>query len=510
MKRILFILGTCILTTLTSCVKSETESFTADKLNDMEFYAGCVSKTILDGNSVLWQCGDAVSIFDGTYNNKFITDTDGNGAVFSGKARAAETYYAVYPYNADFSLNSGKIRAVIPTIQTAFLDGFAPEMNVSVGMTDDTYLEMKNVCGYVKFRITRSDITSVNIISAGAENIAGNFEISFDSDGIPSCKSTSQSDRKVMMTQSGEPFVPGCYIFCLAPTKLSAGVRFEFTTNDGKIYRKVVSALTAIKRRTPSYVGVIDVDIEEVAPELALDPSTKTTVSPGVTYTNIYLNTNCSGVTATVQQGATLENVSVSKISDSNFTVSFNNPSTGPEDFKTATIKFSANGVADLSVTIRQSSYLILDLSDSSNPYGVPGTADDVERTIVQGGYTFKYSHCKWYKSNNFMFAGTNGGNTYISFPAISGLTLTAVDITYKYFNTSTHKLNGYITLYGDSDTRLTEKVNNELVTEGLKTKHLVLGTGADGVQPLPNTAYQFWSTQAANSLMTQIALTYE
>ena len=108
------------------------------------------------------------------------------------------------------------------------------------------------------------------------------------------------------------------------------------------------------------------------------------------------------------------------------------------------------------------------------------------------------------------MFAGTNGGNTYISFPAISGLTLTAVDITYKYFNTSTHKLNGYITLYGDSDTRLTEKVNNELVTEGLKTKHLVLGTGADGVQPLPNTAYQFWSTQAANSLMTQIALTYE
>ena len=110
------------------------------------------------------------------------------------------------------------------------------------------------------------------------------------------------------------------------------------------------------------------------------------------------------------------------------------------------------------------------------------------------------------------MFAGTNGGNTYISFPAIVGLTLKYVDITYVYYNTSTNKLNGYITEYKNSDVRLTDKVNNELVSaeEKVKTKHLVLGTHPDGEQPKVNTAYQFWSTQSANSLMIQIRLSYE
>lgn len=513
MRNSLAILTLLSVISFASCCKQETNDCSNDvTLNAMEFYAGCVSKTALDGQTVLWQNNDAISIFDGVGNNKFITSSEGSGAIFRGNAREAEVYYAVYPYNQDFTLTGEKLTVVIPTNQPPVQDGFASGINVSVGKTSDDYLEMKNICGYVKFRITRSDVTSVSILSMGTENLAGVYDVTFDSESNPVSKTTQMSDRKVSMASPEGCITPGNYMFCLAPTKLAAGVKFQFRTTGGKIYEKVVSGLTAIVRRTPTYVGIIDTDVNEVALTLGLDPSTKTTVSPGLAETNIYLNTNCEGVTASVAPGATLSNVSLTKVSDSNFVVSFDNDSTGPEDFNVATIVFSAAGADDVNVTIRQNGYLILDLSDTTNPYVVPGTADDVEREIVQGGYTFKYSHCKWYKSNNFMFAGTNGGNTYISFPAIQDLTLKFVDITYVYVNTSTHKLNGYITEYKNSSVKLTEKVNNELVTadEGEKTKHLVLGTHPDGEQPKVNTAYQFWSTQAANSLMTQIKLSYE
>lgn len=504
------IAAAALLPLLFSCNRQEAENPCGDAtLQEMEFCAGCASRTMLDGNAVLWQSGDAISIFDGVNNTKFSTSSSGASALFRGRAKVAEIYYAVYPYNREFSLSDGVLSVSIPLSQTACLGGFAPGMNLSVGCTADTQLEMKNVCGYVKFRLTRSDITAVSILAAGGESLAGEFAVSFNADGTPVCSATAHSDRQASMAPGEGCFDAGDYLFCLAPAKLSAGVKFQYSTSDGKLYQKSVSALTAISRRTPAYVGPIDTGGEEIQATLVLDPATRTTLSPGQTSTNIYLDTNCSGVTATLQ-GATLENVSITKISDANFKLSFTNPSSGPEDFKTATLVFRATGVDDLSVTLRQNGLLALDLSDQSNPYGVPEATDDTERTIAQGGYTFKYAHCKWYKSKYFMFTGVNGGNTYVAFPAISGLTLRELDITYIYYNTSTNKLNGFVTLYGDSTVRLTDKVNNELVTaeEKVKTRHLVLGK--EDIQPQENTSYQFWSYQAANSLMTRITLYYE
>lgn len=499
-----------VLLTVISCTKQGTPVSDNDYV-DLEFTAGS-TKTILDGQNVLWQSGDAISIFDGYSNNEFTTANTGSNAVFKGHAHLNTMYYAVYPYSAENAFSGSKFTVEIPLTQSAVADGFAPGSNVSVGKTETSVLDMKNICGYVKFGIRGSNVKSVSINSVGVEKLAGKFEVSYDKKDNPVCTAIEGSDRKVSLVPSESVFTPGDYMFCLAATKLSSGVSLTYKTTDGKVYRKTVSILDAITRCTPVYVGIIEHNAEELTPTLQLDPATKTSVFPGDKSMNIYLNTTCDDVTASVKDGATLTDINVEKVSESNFRVSFSNSSTDPAVYKNATIVFKATGVADLEVPIRQNGVLTLDLSDKTNPYGVPDTADDVERTIVQNGYTFKYSHCKFYKNTWFMFSGINGGNTYISFPAISGLTLKAVDYTNQWNKNTTSKLNGYVTLYGDSSVKLTKKVENETVSqdEGTKVKHLVLGTYDSSVQPQENTAYQFWSGQAANSFPIKIELYYE
>lgn len=496
------------LLAMISCTKQGTPVSDNDYVA-LEFTAGS-TKTILDGQNVLWQSGDAISIFDGYSNNEFTTANTGSNAVFKGHAHLNTMYYAVYPYSAENAFSGSKFTVEIPLAQSAVADGFAPGSNVSVGKTETSVLDMKNICGYVKFGIRGSNVKSVSINSVGVEKLAGKFEVSYDKKDNPVCTAIEGSDRKVSLVPSESVFTPGDYMFCLAATKLSSGVSLTYKTTDGKVYRKTVSILDAITRCTPVYVGIIEHDAEELTPTLQLDPATKTSVFPGDKSMNIYLNTTCDDVTASVKDGATLTDIHVEKVSESNFLVSFSNSSTDPAVYKNATIVFKATGVADLEVPIRQNGVLTLDLSDEANPYGVPSSADNVERTIVQNGYTFKYSHCKWYKSNNFQFTSDGTNSAYIAFPAISGLTLKVVDYTYIYYNTSTNKLNGYITLYGDSDVRLTDKVNNERVLEEekVKTRRLVLGKG--DLLPQPNTSYQFWAIQAASSLPTGIDLYYE
>lgn len=125
----------------------------------MEFTAGTpgTRTAINSDNSVSWTDNDAISVFDGTYNNEF-TISSGVGsssATFSGTAIESDTYYALYPYSADAACSGNIISSVLPENQFGGYNTFTPGTNPSVAVSDGNTLAFHNVAGLV--RVTLPD-----------------------------------------------------------------------------------------------------------------------------------------------------------------------------------------------------------------------------------------------------------------------------------------------------------------------------------------------------------------
>lgn len=152
---------------------------------------------LADGNSIAFEAGDRISIFDGAYNNCEFTQhgeigTDGS-ATFTGKVKnVADSYYALYPYMPDveFDTGSNKIGStlgenrhpvIIPEQQKAVAGSFDPQAFISVASStkvsnSEHSVTFRNICALVKFTVPESvgDFTFEKaVIESGTRVIAG-------------------------------------------------------------------------------------------------------------------------------------------------------------------------------------------------------------------------------------------------------------------------------------------------------------------------------------------------
>lgn len=125
-----------------------------------------------------WKANDAISILGtATGNQKFTTDAAGASVEFSGLANIEDkTLYAVYPYDANITLNTdGTLAGVrIPEIQTATAGSFDPKAYVAVAeCTDKNTLSFKNLGAFLKFQVAdAANVESVTFIGNNSENLA--------------------------------------------------------------------------------------------------------------------------------------------------------------------------------------------------------------------------------------------------------------------------------------------------------------------------------------------------
>lgn len=192
------------------------------------------TKTSLSGNVVSWTEGDKLSVFAGEENVLFELKGINNGiGRFEGEAPAAETYYALYPYSTTATISAdGVISTVLPCNQNGVAGSFDNELNISVAKSASKAMTMRNICGLVKFNITRSDISSVTLFGNGHENLAGAIDITIDEDGTPSY-TVKNGVKHVMITpKAGETFAPGTYYFTVLPQTLKGGMSFVYTVAD--------------------------------------------------------------------------------------------------------------------------------------------------------------------------------------------------------------------------------------------------------------------------------------
>ena len=234
---------------LYSCTKeeiiSDINSSSAEKVK-MEFKAGvdAMSRTVLTTNNfVEWEAGDAISLFDSN-NNEFTTSTGGSSVTFTGTAQDnLETYYALYPYNANATLSGSVIATTLPSEQTALAGSFANMLNPSVAKSgSDKTLAFKNACALVKFTLQytgNNNITKVMFSGNGGEALAGTIHI--DALSTTPSATVEAEFAETEVTLSGEFTSGKTYYFVTAPAELKNGLSLVFYDNSNKEWKRLGS-----------------------------------------------------------------------------------------------------------------------------------------------------------------------------------------------------------------------------------------------------------------------------
>lgn len=222
---------------------------------EMEFKAGndAVSRTILTtDNAVNWEAGDAISLFDPDSNNKFTTSSSGASVTFTGSAQDnQDTYYALYPYDAEATISGSIITTTLPAEQTAREGSFDKMLNPSVAKSgNDKILKFKNACAVVKFTLG-SVPDGKNIVKAmfrgnNGESLAGPIQIDASSETPVANVQTDFAGTEV--TLSGEFTSGKTYYFVTVPAVLTSGLTLVFydgNNHEGKKVGQKSTTLTA-------------------------------------------------------------------------------------------------------------------------------------------------------------------------------------------------------------------------------------------------------------------------
>ena len=248
------------------CTKTVNEEISHSGGIPKLFRAGSdpVTRTRLtEDNAVLWESGDAVSLFDRSgFCNRFTTEDSGESAAFSGTVSVdGGPYYALYPYDGNAEIDGSVISTVLPAVQTARAGGFASGLNPAVARADENeMLYFRNACPIVKFTLGGSAATVVRAVLQGnlGESLAGAIAVDASSSD-PSASLKTSGETKVEL--EGEFASGSTYCFVVVPGTLSEGLSVTLYDESGKAWsRRGASAVTLVAGRALN-LGVLEPDM---------------------------------------------------------------------------------------------------------------------------------------------------------------------------------------------------------------------------------------------------------
>lgn len=240
-----FIIFAAAVAALASCTKepSMVENQTPEGQKMSFTVVAEDTKTVLaEGKKTYWSGSESISIFDGTSNNEFTAELSEPAAsvTFTGTAATADTYVALYPYNASATLSSQVISTVIPASQVAVKDTFDPSSAILVGSSSDTNMKLTNVCSLLKITVP-DGVTSIEVEGNGTA-IAGNVSIDLENGNAVS----GATETKVTLSMAdASVFEKGTYYVAVAPGTLNGvTVTLRDAVNKKHMTRKVESSRT--------------------------------------------------------------------------------------------------------------------------------------------------------------------------------------------------------------------------------------------------------------------------
>ena len=149
-----------------------------------------------DGLALSWTKADKVSIFDGQGNKMFRAQGSGASAEILGSAAEADTYYALFPYDASATISGSVIQAAIAKEQTSSAGG-ADLMITAAGKSSGETIALSPVAAVLKFTLD-DDTEGVSAVKIKTEEGALAGSVSIDCAGKPVLSAgTTTSEIKV-------------------------------------------------------------------------------------------------------------------------------------------------------------------------------------------------------------------------------------------------------------------------------------------------------------------------
>lgn len=203
------------------------------------------TKTVrMEDGSTWWYASEEISVFHGGGSNGGSQLTSQNTTLqeiveFSGSVQmsgSGKEFWAVYPYSQDNECDGTSITTVIPTTQTAAESNFSGDAFPAIAKSKTLDLAFWNICGGIKFSVTRNDIKSVAIKGNNGEALAGKVRVAFNADGHPEMTEVIESQTEVtLVAPDGGYFKPGKYYYItLRPISLDGGITLTFYTSSEK------------------------------------------------------------------------------------------------------------------------------------------------------------------------------------------------------------------------------------------------------------------------------------
>ena len=225
-------------------------TFTCTQEND-----GTTTKAALGSEGkILWESGDAISIFDGNKANyKYSLGSESNGkstGTFSGTGAVTGPYVAVYPYTAGATLSDDRksvSNIVLPDEQEAVAGGFDPKAALMIAKSETTTLTFKNAVGFIK--VTPQFDCKKIILRAADKNqpLAGKGTIKFDGSDNPYIDFTDSKELSYSITLSGTITSGKAYYIAVPAVTLSAHWTLTFVTENKNYMRKVTKSIRFVR-----------------------------------------------------------------------------------------------------------------------------------------------------------------------------------------------------------------------------------------------------------------------
>ena len=203
----------------------------------------------MDDGSVWWQPTEKIA-----FNYRYLNSgywINGRGYSISGNSEPAQTIqfplgfnsgssptewvvYAFYPYSLyrDFDWSNSLMYFDSPSGQVGAEGNFSGNSFPALAMTNTLDLAFQNICGGIKFSVSRDDIISVTFKGNDSEVLAGTVGVGFDSEDNPVVVDVNKGISEVTLgAPDGNPFKPGVfYYMTLLPASLEKGFTMSFHT----------------------------------------------------------------------------------------------------------------------------------------------------------------------------------------------------------------------------------------------------------------------------------------
>lgn len=238
------------------------------------------TKTVTtDGYSVEWCLNEEISVFYANGTNggsKFVSQNTEQAAIVEFKGRLegfiaggeeftdGKYLYGVYPYSTITSFKDGVMTISLPSNQTGAEGTFANGLFPTIARAQSVNLAFYNICGGVKFTLSRDDITSVTFKGNNGERVAGTANVIFDESEKPAVldENVGSEDEITLYAPEGGTFKAGKEYYIVAyPAALSAGFTMTFRTTGLKEGTYVRESAVEIERSTFSVLEQVDKNV---------------------------------------------------------------------------------------------------------------------------------------------------------------------------------------------------------------------------------------------------------